>query len=251
LVIWLHGHKNSFETSATHYAQIAADLNIDATFLTYDWTSNHSIFGYTNSAKQIADSATHLADLLDLIVNKAKPKKIIIIAHSLGCKLACEAFDKLHQKPQWSDRTPEFDHVVFLAPNVDKNDFDQRFKYVLMTMIKKLTVYVASNDDVLLLSKLFHNINSLGLPKEFLGNTNMDEIQALLYYGRLLPNKIDIIDTSYFDKKDFIGHFYFRERPVLTDLYALIEGTSSVNKRYLLKYDGHTQHAVDYWIIPP
>ncbi len=248
LVIWIHGYRLSFPVSTAYCAQIARDLNIDANVLTFDWASNESILGYTRDLLQIPHSTKHLVDLLETINNEVRPPKIIIIAHSLGCRLVCLALQKLHADT--GAKNLKLDHVIFLAPNVDREEFDRNFKSEVEDSVNRLTIYVASDDNVLLLGKLLYNVDSIGLPERFSPDTNLDEIQTFLYYEKQIPGKIDLVDVS-FSKKDFLRkHRLFLERPVLEDLFWLIHDDYPAAKRHLLRYKG-TKTPTNYWVIPP
>jgi len=248
LVIWIHGYRLSFPVSTSYCAEIARDLDIDANVLTFDWASNESVFGYNQDVLQIPQSTNHLVDLLETINNEVKPAKIIIIGHSLGCRLVCLALQQLYNNPK--AQRLKLDHVIFLAPNVDREEFNQNFKSELQALVNRLTIYVASDDNVLLLGKLLYNVDSIGLPEQFSPDTNLDEIQTFLYYEKQLPGKIDLVDVS-FSKKDFLRkHRLFLERPVLEDLFWLIHDDYPAAQRHLLKYKG-TRNQTDYWVIPP
>lgn len=211
MVIWIHGYRASFPVSTVHCAQVARALNIDANVLTFDWASSESVLGYTRDVLQIPRSTKHLVDLLEAINSEVKPPKIIIIAHSLGCRLVCLALEKLYNDPNL--KSLKLDHVIFIAPNADREDFDQNFKPALQALVNRLTIYVASDDNVLLLGKLLYNVDSIGLPEQFSPDTNLDEIQTFLYYEKQLPGKIDLVDVSFSSKEDFLKkHRLFLER---------------------------------------
>src|SRR5262249_21005056 len=149
----------------------------------------------------------------------------------------------------------KLDHVIFLVPTVDREDFDQNFKSELQAMVKRLTVYVLSGNPALLVGKLLFNIDAIGLPENFFPHpkpeTDPSEIQAFLYYEKQLPDKIDLVDVSYFEKKYiFTKHRIYQERPVLEDLFWLIQDDYPAAKRYLVKFLGK-QTPIDYWVIPP
>ena len=248
LVIWVHGYRPSFELSAIHCAELAHDLNIDANILTFDWTSSGSSLGYTRDLLQIPRSTKHLVNLLKTVSNDVKPQKIIVVAHSLGCRLVCLALHKLYNDP--SAKNLRLDQVIFLAPNVDREEFDDDFKSELQTFVNRITIYVASDDNVLLLAKLLYNVDSVGLAQHFSPDTNLDEIQTFLYYKQQLPDKIDLVDVSFFAKKDALKkHRVFLERPVIDDLFWLIHDYPAA-KRHLLKYDENKSRS-NYWVIPP
>jgi esterase/lipase superfamily enzyme len=248
LVIWIHGYRPSFNLSAIHCAQLAHDLNIDANILTFDWTSSESVLGYTRDLLQVPRSTKHLVNLLDAINNEVKPQKIIVVAHSLGCRLVCLALQKLNKDP--NAKNLKLDHVIFLMPNVDREEFDQDFKSELQNLVDRITIYVASDDNVLLLGKLLYNVDSIGLTEHFSPDTELDEIQTFLYYEKQLPDKIDLVDVSFFSKKDFLKkHRVFLERPIVEDLYWLIHDYPAA-KRHLLKYRENKSPS-GYWVIPP
>ena len=141
--------------------------------------------------------------------------------------------------------------MILLAPNVDREEFDQHFKSELQALVNRITIYVASDDNALLLGKLLYNIDSIGLPEHFSADTNLDEIQAFLYYWKQVPDKIDVVDVSFLSKKDFLGeHRVFLDRPILEDLFWLIRNDQPASKRHLLKY-GAGKAASNYWVIPP
>ena len=135
LVIWIHGYRLSFLGSTAYCAQIARDLNIDANVVTFDWTSSESVLGYTRDLLQLPESTKHLVELLKTINNEVKPQKIVVIAHSLGCRFVCLALQQLHADPQ--ARNLKLDQVVFLAPNVDRAEFDRDFKSELEALVKR------------------------------------------------------------------------------------------------------------------
>jgi hypothetical protein len=132
---------------------------------------------------------------------------------------------------------------------VDRGEFNQNFKPALQALVNRLTIYVTSDDNALLLGKLLYNVDSIGLPEQFSPDTNLDEIQTFLYYEKQLPGKIDLVDVSFSPKKDVLRkHRLFLERPVLEDLYWLIRDDYPAARRHLLRYDGSK---ADYWVIPP
>jgi len=60
-------------------------------------------------------------DLLETINNEVKPAKIIVIGHSLGCRLVCLALQQLYNNPK--AQRLQLDDVIFLASNVDREEF--------------------------------------------------------------------------------------------------------------------------------
>ena len=134
--------------------------------------------------------------------------------------IVCLALQQLRADPEAANL--KLDQVVFLAPNVDREEFDRNFKSELDALVNRLTIYVASDDNVLLLGKLLYNVNSIGLPEQFSPDTNLDEIQTFLYYEKQLPGKIDLVDVSFSKKRlsqeaSSLSRKTGHGRPVLVD----------------------------------
>src|SRR4029077_17986534 len=160
----------------------------------------------------------------------------------------CLALQQLYNNP--NSRNLKLDQVIFLAPNVDREEFNQNFRSGLQALVNRLTIYVASDDNVLLLGKLLYNVDSIGLAEHFYPDTELDEIQMILYYEKQLTDKIDLDNVSFFSKKDFLRkHRVFLERPVVDDLYWLLHDYPA-SKRHLLKYRENKSPS-GYWVIPP
>src|SRR5260370_16719371 len=186
---------------------------------------------------------------MEKVRNEVKAQKIVIIAQSLGSQLVSLALQKMYNNP--NAKNLKLDHVIFLDSNIDGDEFDQSFKSALAALVSRVTIYVSSNDNALLLSKLLYNIDSIGLPERFSADTNLDEIQAFLSYGKEIPEKIDLVDVSFLAKKDLLKkHRIFLDRPVLEDLFWLIHNQHPPDKPPLLKYDQSRTPPNHYPITP-
>jgi triacylglycerol esterase/lipase EstA (alpha/beta hydrolase family) len=142
-------------------------------------------------------------DLLETINNEVKPAKIIIIGHSLGCRLVCLALQQLYNNP--SAQRLKLDHVIFLAPNVDREEFNQNFKSGLQALVNRLTIYVASDDNVLLLGKLLYNVDSIGLSEQFLRTQIWTKFRHSFITRNSFPERLTW-STFRFRKRIFSGN---------------------------------------------
>jgi esterase/lipase superfamily enzyme len=112
--------------------------------------------------------------------------------------LVCLALQELYNDP--NTRNLKLDHVIFLAPNVDREDFDKNFKAEFQALVNRLTIYVASDDNILLLGKLLYNVDSIGLPEQFSPDTNLDEIQTFCITRNSFPERL-IWSISVFEER--------------------------------------------------
>jgi esterase/lipase superfamily enzyme len=67
-----------------------------------------------------------------------------------------DAFSLLYQEADLADAQTEIEDVVLTAPDVDHDEFDQRFKQEITALARNLTVYVSSNDRALLMSRIIN-----------------------------------------------------------------------------------------------
>lgn len=249
LVVWVHGYANSFDGTATVLARGAYDLNTEANYLFFSWPSQNRLFAYKEDEALEKQSAAHFADFLSELKNAVPDARLVVIAHSLGTRLLCDTFDILYTKDDWKDKDMEISDVILIAPDVNQDDFDQRFKNQILAMVNRLTVYVASDDGALLISKLKYGGKPLGLPSRFSDDTQLDETQALLSYTDGGMTNLDIVDATYIAKNSFFSHSYYRSRDIISDIYWILNSNTATQERQLFRSKLKKDH--NYWVIPP
>ena len=150
-------------------------------------------------------STKHLVDLLVQAIQTTKlnPPKIIIIAHSLGCRLVCFGFGKPIQRPR-NLKNLKLDHAIFIAPNVDREEFDQSFKPALRSFSQPI-------DDLRRFRRQRPVARQTPIQCRFDRSASSDsrltqisdQIQTFLYYEKQLPGQIDLVDVSFSSKQRF------------------------------------------------
>ncbi|MDD5427727.1 MAG: alpha/beta hydrolase, partial [Candidatus Omnitrophica bacterium] len=165
LMVMVFGFKDSFEVAAIKAAYFSYLLDINTPVLLFDWPGNQppSIPGYAKAQSYATGSGPQLGELLTKIIRDVKPAKIWLTAHSMGCQVVCDAFDTMSKYPDLSDPDAEIDHVILAAPDVAQNEFDEKFKAELASMSRKLTAYLSSDDQALLVSSIINQDSRLGL----------------------------------------------------------------------------------------
>lgn len=248
LLVMIFGYKDGFEFTAMKTAYSMYSLDVNTPVLLFDWPGDQpvSISGYLKAQSYAKLSGPQLGGLLTKIIRDVKPENLWIEGSSLGCQIVCDAFEDMHKYPEFADADLEIDHVVLAAPDVAQNEFDVRFKNELSALSKRLTVYVSSDDDALLMSGFLSNEKKLGRQKQKEGE-QFGEAKELLYLKSLDPDKISLIDVTPIDNASF-GHGYYLECPEFFDDFyqKLLDKTPNANRRlYLLK----TKDNVDYWVL--
>ena len=158
LLIVVHGFREGYESALRKTAFLGHVLDIDAPLLLFDWPGDQgsSLRGYRRARAVAQASAAELAHTLRLVVEKARPGQVWLLANSMGAQVVVDAFDLLYQDPAFADDSKEIEHVVLTAPDVSSEDFKESFKGQLTSLSKHLTVYVSSNDRALLVSRIIN-----------------------------------------------------------------------------------------------
>ena len=248
LMVMIFGYKDNFEATAIKASYFAYLLDLNTPILVFDWPGDQSISigGYLKAQGYAKDSGPYLGELLVKVIRQVKPDKLWVNASSLGCQVVCDAFDYMYKFPDMADPDYEIDHVVLSAPDVGQKEFNEQFKKELSSMAKKLTTYVSSNDDALLMSALINNEERLGRQRGKEPD-QMDEARDILYLKSLDPDKITLVDVTPINKASY-GHGYYLESPEFYDDFymRILDKEPNVNRRlYLLKFKGNT----DYWVL--
>jgi esterase/lipase superfamily enzyme len=250
LLVMVFGYKDDFEATAIKAAYFAYLLDINTPILLFDWPGDQSvdIIGYKKAQDLAVSSGSRLGDLLMKIDREVKPDKLWINASSLGCQVVCDAFDQMHKNPDFADAEHEIDHVVLAAPDVSQNEFDAKFKEELAALSRRLTTYISSNDEALLMSGLINDDKRLGRQRPRIKDPEqMEEAKSLLYLKSQDPDRITIIDVTPINQASYKHGYYLESPEFFDDCYMrLFDTKPSLNRRlYLLKFKDNT----DYWVL--
>ena len=133
-------------------------LDINSPVLLFDWPGNQgsSPSGYQRARQVAKESAPDLARSLELAIRDIRPDRLWLIANSMGVKVVVDAFRLLYDQADLADAETEIKDVVLTAPDVDYNEFDEKFRHALEALAKTTTIYVSSNDRALLASRILN-----------------------------------------------------------------------------------------------
>ena len=250
LLVLIYGFKDNFEMTATKAAYFAYLLDVNTPVLLFDWPGDQSVapWGYKKAQALATASGPYLGEVLTKVIHQAKPQKLWVESSSLGCQVVCDAFEWMYKQNDLADTETEITHVIMSAPDVSKDEFDLKFKDEITALTEKLTTYVSSDDDALLVSEIINWDKRLGFQETKVEkNGQFEEAKDLLYLKSLDPGRVSIVDVTLINNAT-LGHGYDLEVPeIYDDFYMRIFGTSSnTNRRlYLIK----VKENVDYWVM--
>ncbi len=158
LLVVVHGFREAFPSALRKTAFLSHVLDANTPVLLFDWPGNQgSSPGSYRRARRVAEaSGADLARTLQLIIRDIQPERLWLVANSMGGQVVVEAFEQLSREADLADAQTEIEDVVLTAPDVDHEEFDNKFKQEIKALARNLTVYVSSNDRALLMSRIIN-----------------------------------------------------------------------------------------------
>lgn len=248
LLVIVFGYKDDFEATAIKAAYFTYLLDVNTPVLLFDWPGDQltPLVGYKKAQSYATTSGAYLGDLMSEIIRKVRPGKLWIKASSLGCQVVCDAFDRMYKYDDLADKETEITHVIFAAPDVGEGEFNEQFKNEIASLSEKLTTYVSSDDEALLLSSLINDEKRLGRQKKEI-HEQLEEAKGVLYLKSLDPDRISLVDVTPINNSSYKHGYYLESPEFYNDLYMRLFGEKPTANRclYLLKVSDGT----DYWIL--
>ena len=250
VLVLVFGYKDGFEATAIKTAYFSYLLDVNTPILLFDWPGDQpvGISGYIKAQSLASVSGPYLADVIAKIVHEAKPKKLWIEASSLGAQVICDAFDVLYKDPDFANPDLKIDHVLLAAPDVSWGEFNNKFKKEFEVVARKLTAYVSSEDDALLLSGMINQDDRFGRIKLRVNEPKeLEGAKELLYLKSLVPDRLTTIDVTPINTASFKHGYYLECSEFYDDFYMrILDAKPNVNRwLYLLK----TKDGADYWVM--
>ncbi len=205
-LIFVHGYNTAFDSALYRTAQIAYDLKFDGAAFAYSWPSGGAVASYTYDRESAGAARPYLRQFLELVVKQTGAKAISIIAHSMGNQPLLEVLKDMHSA------APDgvvINQMILAAPDVDADNFTN-LAAAIEGFAKGVTLYAASNDRALIISRNFWQ------------NPRAGDVPA---GGPLIVSGIDTIDISGASTDVFAFNHsgYAEHNDLLQDIGKLIQ----------------------------
>jgi esterase/lipase superfamily enzyme len=154
----------------------------------------------------------------------------------------------LYQKADLADPQFEIEHVVLTAPDVDQEEFDQRFKQEISALAQDLTVYVSSNDRALLISRIINRGRRRG--ESTLNPSNPNQLEEAASVSALVePNNelITLVDVTPVNRTRNFHNFSLETPEFFDDLFLRLTNPHMPQSR--LQYPIQTSEGTIYWVL--
>lgn len=242
--LWVHGIDHSFDSAVRQAGTLSFDLDMPEPMVVFAWPTTRGILpgSYERDRGQVTASARQLATFLETLQKKVHPKELNIVAHSMGCKVACETFAYLVPEKAWNESETKISNIVLAAPDVDRTNFDGTFVKDMAAISKRVTVYVSRNDGVLVLSSLLN-----GHPRA--GEFEDVPVEHLLKKDAAEAPHIQIVDATFVNNIITAHSSFYQSRAAFFDLHNLLHNDRTAEDRHLLRHEKAGQ--ANYWIIRP
>ena len=233
-LIFVHGYNTGFDNAVYRTAQIAYDLKFDGAPFLYSWPSGGAVASYTYDRESAGQSEPYLRQFLEMVVKETGAKSVSVIAHSMGNQPLLQVLKELKLQ---APAGVEINQVISAAPDVDRDNFENLAR-TIQGFAKGVTLYAASNDRALNVSRRFHG----GVPRA----GDVPEQGPLVLPG------LDTIDVSAASMDGLgINHSgYAENNALLNDIALLIQtGERPPDKRVPILEKVATDRGT-YWRYP-
>ena len=216
--IYVHGYFISFEKGCGRAALLQKNADLAGRFLWFSWPSDGSVAYYTHDEADLYWSVPDLADTILELDRRFGRGTVDVIGHSLGARGVVLALYEV------ANRRPDIrlGRVALLAPDMDFEIFVRMLPRI-EPIAESVTVYVASGDVPLALSKQVHGYARLGES----GN-DVSKIPG-----------VEVIDLSDLPNQSPTGHLYHIYSPAVgADLRQLLNEGKRASERSGLEAKG-------------
>lgn len=222
-LIFIHGYNVPFEDAIFRTAQISHDIKFTGVTMAFSWPSKGNLQGYMADEADAEWSIPYFVEFLAGVLKNQQDHEIYIIAHSMGSRVVSQALKLIN--PEESSRIRE---LILAAPDIDADVFNEQILPAFKDRQLMTTLYVATNDKALRLSRALHGNMRAGLNRE---------------HGK----HVELIDATK-GKVDFLGHSNFAQNEILLhDIYKIIECNIRAGKRNLPERETAN---ITYWSMP-
>lgn len=242
--LFVHGIDHSFDSAVRQGGVLSFDLDMPEPMVVFSWPTTRGILpgSYERDRDEVSGSARLLANFLEALQKSVQPKELNVVAHSLGCKVACETFAHLAQDSAWNESQTKIANIVLAAPDVDREDFDGTFVEDMARISKRLTVYVSRNDGALALSAILN-----GHPRA--GELEDVSLDSILKENAADAPHIQIVDATFVNNFFTAHSSFYQSRSAFFDLHNLLRNDRPAEERHLLKHEKAGK--ANYWILRP
>lgn len=210
--LFVHGFNVPFDDAVFRAAQISHDIGFKGSTFLFSWPAG-AVYPYAKTAMDQSKRA--LKDFITNILDRAKPDRLYIVAHSMGTRGLSLALSELSTARP--DLQTKIGALVLASPDIDRQIFMDDVAPNLARMAQSVTSYVSNKDIALVASQKFNGGYALGDAR-----------------GRVaIVPRMTTVDASNIDT-NFLGHSAYGDEPaLLRDIQRVFAGARPANRTWL------------------
>ena len=238
VLLYVHGYRETFETTSKDAAQIARMTGFDGPVIEYSWPSQGQVLKYAVDETNMYHDVRHFGDFLRTLADRPWVKEIVIVSHSLGARLVIPAVATADRLSRRAGRATNISNIILASPDIDRETFERDIVDDVLAPERvergrHMTIYVSLKDKALAASRVLHGYPRLGSPYCF------DPFDAADLSARGLPERCyvkavpgtTVIDTTEVSRGS-TGHSNFlRSAVACRDFIDVIAGKAARPER--------------------
>ncbi len=238
VLLYVHGYRETFETTSKDAAQIARMTGFDGPVIEYSWPSQGQVLKYAVDETNMYHDVRHFGDFLRTLADRPWVKEIVIVSHSLGARLVIPAVTTADRLSRRAGRTTNISNLILASPDIDRETFERDIVDDVLAPERvergrHMTIYVSLRDKALAASRVLHGYPRLGSPYCF------DPFEAADLKARGLPQRcyvkavpgVTVIDTTEVSRGSTGHSNYLRSAVACRDFVDVIAGKNSRPER--------------------
>jgi esterase/lipase superfamily enzyme len=249
LLLVVHGFREAFPSALRKTAFLGHVLDIDTPVVVFDWPGNQgsSLRGYRRARGVARNSGNELAQMIRLIAQEIQPDRFWLVANSMGGQVVADAFHLLNDNSLFPERQIKIENVILTAPDVDHEEFNEKFKQEILALADNAAVYVSSNDRALLISRIINR--GLRLGESTLDPGNPGQIEEAVGFSELIDpgsNRLTLVDVTPVNRTRNFHNFSLETPEFFDDLFLRLTGSDLPITRelYLIKTPNDAKYFV-------
>jgi esterase/lipase superfamily enzyme len=249
LLLVVHGFREAFPSALRKTAFLGHVLDIDTPVVVFDWPGNQgsSLRGYRRARGVARNSGNELARMIRLIAQEIQPDRFWLVANSMGGQVVADAFHLLNDNSLFPERQIKIENVILTAPDVDHEEFNEKFKQEILALADNAAVYVSSNDRALLISRIINR--GLRLGESTLDPGNPGQIEEAVGFSELIDpgsNRLTLVDVTPVNRTRNFHNFSLETPEFFDDLFLRLTGSDLPITRelYLIKTPNDAKYFV-------
>ncbi len=246
LLVVVHGFREAFPSALRKTTFLGHVLDINSPMLLFDWPGNQGSTpsGYRRARAVAKESAPDLARTIELTVRSIRPERLWLIANSMGGQVVVDAFRLLYDREDLADAETEIEDVVLTAPDVDYDEFDEKFRHALEALARTTTIYVSSNDRALLASRILNRGRRRG---ESTLDPRRLETAARVVDHDPAAEGVTVVDVTPVNRTRNFHNFSLETPEFFDDLFLRL--TNAETPRSRLVYSVEAPNGSIYWVL--